>query len=538
MLTILAGFISSCQQDDIGTRNVGNWSDTTAIIKSSSTISFGFALDANLLQNNPAYKAVAAREANNATLISSLNHGQIVQNNGSLVFTNADAAVAAVPSGLDLYGFNLIWYQNQNATYLKGRTGIVIPVMPNLVENPGFETPGSGKTFANWTVLNSTNATFSVGTGTANVHAGANSCQADVTAAGGANYTVQILSDAVPVIPGASYTISYWIRGSAAGSIQFELRNNDGASTVNYQGGKAVTTTWTQISYNYAPLNTTLAIAFDLGGNVNTFYIDDVSITAPTPPPPSPAVIAAKLDTVMNSYITGTVNHFKSSIHSWAVVNEPLASDGSIRNNSNSTVGSNLFVWSNYMGKNFALKAFRYAHAADPSALLFIDETQLDMYKVKTDSLAKLVSYLKDSSQIDGIGVQFQVDQNSSTTPSTLANIDYAFQKLAATGKKIKISGLSVNANPVQKAAASFSATDPLILNNQAVTYQYIINSYIMNVPAAQRAGITISGVDDANSNVYLYPALTTRSTAPFLFNDHLAKKPSYSAVLQTIKGR
>ncbi len=79
------------------------------------------------------------------------------------------------------------------------------------------------------------------------------------------------------------HTISFYIKGAASQNIQFEIRPYSGATagSVNYQGGKAVTNSYTKISYDYAiPAGVTaMQLAFDLGGTQNTLYLDDVSIT-------------------------------------------------------------------------------------------------------------------------------------------------------------------------------------------------------------------------------------------------------------------
>ncbi|MBK6938509.1 MAG: endo-1,4-beta-xylanase [Chitinophagaceae bacterium] len=96
---------------------------------------------------------------------------------------------------------------------------------------------------------------------------------------------------------------------------------------------------------------------------------------------PTGAAVAAKLDELLGKYITPMVTRYKSKVKAWDVVNELLADDGNLRNNANSPApaGRNdWFVWSNYLGRDYALKAFNYAAAADPTALLFINDYNLE----------------------------------------------------------------------------------------------------------------------------------------------------------------
>jgi endo-1,4-beta-xylanase len=101
-------------------------------------------------------------------------------------------------------------------------------------------------------------------------------------------------------------------------------------------------------------------------------------------------------------------------------------------------------VWSNYLGRDYALKAFNYAKAADPTALLFINDYNLESRAVKLDSLIAMVTELKGKgAKIDGIGTQMHISRNTSYD-----GIDQMFKKLAATGLKVHISELDVRINP------------------------------------------------------------------------------------------
>ncbi len=383
LVASFSAFFISCRMDPVGIQNLANFSDTTAIIKSSTTIPFGFALDSALFLNNAKYKAVAIAEANSATLLNQLSHAKIVKADGSLDFTNSDALVIPVASaGLNLYGYSLIGNHDLNAAYLKTYSGIT---------------------------------------------------------AGLPTSTIQL-----------------------------------------------------------------------------------------------------KLDTAMNKFITQTITHYKDKIHSWAVVSEPLADNGSVGLNSGrSTTSSDVVVWSAYMGKDFALKALNYAHAADPTASLYMEESYLDVYAIKVDSLISYVNYLKGKgAQVDGIGVQLFINISNGTGLNTYANIEIAFRKLGATGLKIRISALSVNENPLAKPF--FDPTDVYKLNYQAETYKYIIDSYVKNIPAAQRTGITIWGIDDAHANLLIRADKNTpiTSISPLLFNGNFAKKPAFSAVFLSTNGK
>ena len=539
LLVVSAGFYTSCKMDTIGIRNNGSFTDTTAVLKTSTTIPVGFAVDNNF-NTNATYKTVVTTQGSSAVIAAALNHGSIVQSNGTFDFTNADALYTPVSAaGLDVYGYNLLWYQKQNASYLKSYAGIVLPPNPELLANPGFEASTSALT--NWSTYNAANgATVAADNVAADVHPGGSTvCMKVVNpvANPGSQYKVQVASDLINTTIGANYTVSYWVKAaSAGGSIRLSTQ-----PTAQYQGDQTIGTSWAQITWTINAKDAQTRILFDMGQAANTYYIDDASVKIVQAAPPVSA-IKAKLDTAMSTYIAATVGHYAGKVKSWAVINEPLANDGSIRTNGNTTVpigATDYLVWSNYFGKQYGINAFNYAKAADPNALLFIDESGLDVYKSKVDSLISYANFLvAQGCKVDGIGVQMKVNFDYSSSSSSYAVIDRAFQLLGQTNFKIRISSLSVNENPFKKP--DLSATDPIAMDGQAQVFKYVLDSYIKNVPAAQRAGVIFGGVDDNTSNVVLDPTTSpvTKSIAPLLFNANFAKKPAFSAVSQSLKGK
>jgi endo-1,4-beta-xylanase len=531
-----AGFFYSCKKDPVNVLSLGNFKDTAGTLKAATSFPLGLAVDYTPMKNNPTYLGIVSREASSVTFGYQMKHGAIVQNDGSFNYTSADDLFnVCTGAGLQVYGHTLVWHQNQNASYLNGITGGASgPSIPNLLLNGGFETAGSGKPWANWSVLNNSNGTFSTGSGTANVHGGAASLQA-VTTAGGNNYNTQIISDAITVTAGKTYTISYWIKAASAGSIQFEIRNNDGGATVKYVGGQPATTGFAQITYSYVPLGTQIQLAFDLGGNANTFLIDDISIIdAAAASAASPGAITGRVDSVMNRWITNVVTHYAGKVKAWDVVNEPMSDGGALRASSNTTAAAgatDFFLWQQYLGRDYAVKAFKYAKAADPNALLFINDYNLEYSSVKIDSLLAYVAEIKaKGAPVDGIGTQMHINILSS-----YALIDAAFQKLAATGLKVRVSELDVRINPSDKTGFSAQPLDPVLLAYQADMYKYVVSSYMKYVPAAQRYGITVWGVDDPESWI-----ITSQKKAdnPLLFDAGFKKKLAYSGFLQGLKGK
>jgi endo-1,4-beta-xylanase len=280
-----------------------------------------------------------------------------------------------------------------------------------------------------------------------------------------------------------------------------------------------------------------------MGAAAGTYYIDNVSVIDQTqassgsPSSSSPAV-AERVDSVLKLWIAGPngiVTRYAGRVKYWDVVNEPMSDEnGALRTSQTTPIPSpepsDWFFWSDYLGREGAAHAFEYAHQADPNALLFVNDYNLETSTAKLDSLIAYVKELQtDGAHIDGIGTEMHINYNTPT-----AGIDAAFQALAATGLKVKISELDIRINPNSTPGFASTPVSASLLTQQAAMYHYVVNSFIKNVPASQRFAITVWGVDDKHS-WYNTPTLVD---FPLLFDSNYVKKPAYAGVLQALLGK
>jgi endo-1,4-beta-xylanase len=523
---------SACKKDPNGVLNTGQFNviqDPGGPLKSVATgFPIGFAIDYTPFKNDPKYAATVAAEGSSVTFGYYMKHGAVVKDNGTYDFTRTDELVnLAGAAGLQIFGHTLGWHANQNAVYLKNYAGITVPAAAELSVNGGFENGGGS--LANWSTYNAMNgATIGVGSGATEVRTGTRSMKVvNPVANPGNQWRVQVASDLMNTEVGKQYTFVYWVKAAAAGgSIRLSTQTSGGGSA-QYQGDQNINSSaFGQITWTFTANSPQTRVLFDMGQAANTYFIDDASFKEVISAP-SGAQIALKLDTALNNFITTMVNRYKAKVKEWDVVNELFADNGAIRNTTNTDVSpADVLVWSHYMGRDYALKAFNYAKAADPTATLYINDYNLESSAAKVDSLVAFVNELKTKgAKVDGIGTQMHVSLNTS-----FAGIDAMFQKLAATGLKVRISELDVRINPTDKPDISRSATMDAY---QAHMYNYIINSYLKYVPPAQQAGITIWGVTDADS--WIVVTLRKRDY-PLLFDANYGKKAAYAGVLQGLK--
>jgi endo-1,4-beta-xylanase len=147
------------------------------------------------------------------------------------------------------------------------------------------------------------------------------------------------------------------------------------------------------------------------------------------------ALSGDSLHAAMIRHIQGVAGHFKGRIAQWDVVNEAIAEgdSGALREASPFTS----------LGPTYIDDAFRAAHEADPQALLFYNDYDIEAAgTAKSDAAYALVKRLKESGvPIHGIGFQMHVDPRQ--WPSA-ADIRKNFERFAALGVVIEVTEMDV----------------------------------------------------------------------------------------------
>lgn len=215
------------------------------------------------------------------------------------------------------------------------------------------------------------------------------------------------------------------------------------------------------------------------------------------------------LTQIMKDHINAVMGHYKGQIYAWDVVNEAFSDDGTLR----------ATLWSNTLGKGYIESAFRAARAADPAALLFYNDYNLEFTGAKQDAAFAMLSDFKTRGvPIDGVGFQahFQINADLSGVPSR-ASLTSTFSRFAALGLKVHLTELDVRVRVPGATTAELAA--------QASAYGDIV--------AACRAvqlceAIVVWGVSDAESWI---PSTFPGYGNALLFDNTFAKKATYTAV-------
>jgi endo-1,4-beta-xylanase len=92
----------------------------------------------------------------------------------------------------------------------------------------------------------------------------------------------------------------------------------------------------------------------------------------------------------MREHIYTVVGRYKGRIKGWDVVNEALEEDGTLRRS----------PWMTIIGDDYIVKAFQFAHEADPAAELYYNDYNLEFAGKRAGAVA-LVKKLEGGGRHD-----------------------------------------------------------------------------------------------------------------------------------------
>lgn len=225
----------------------------------------------------------------------------------------------------------------------------------------------------------------------------------------------------------------------------------------------------------------------------------------------------------LKDHITTVVNRYKGKIYAWDVVNEAIDDDSTkfLRNS----------LWYQICGDEFIAKAFEYAHAADPNAVLFYNDYNTERPE-KRERVYKLLKMLVDAKvPINGIGIQAHWSIFEPSADDLRATIE----KFSSLGLKVQVTELDISIYPWEKnrrakAAGESDAYTPELEQKQMEQYKKVFE--VFREYKNKITGVTFWNISDRHTWLDNYP-VGGRKNYPLLFDKDLKPKKAYWEVVK-----
>ncbi len=209
---------------------------------------------------------------------------------------------------------------------------------------------------------------------------------------------------------------------------------------------------------------------------------------------------------MLKDHVTRMVSRYRGKVWAWDVVNEALAEDGSLRDT----------IWLRKLGPNYIADAFHWARAADPEAMLFINEYGAEWDNRKSAALLGLVKKLReDGVPVQGVGFQAHLPYDRSA-----AGMAENLARFADSGFAVAVTELDVRVDLPATAEK---------LQQQARLYLDVVNA-CLSVSAC--VSVTVWGFTDAKSWI---PSYHKGFGAACLFDEAYGPKPAYRELMAAL---
>lgn len=235
----------------------------------------------------------------------------------------------------------------------------------------------------------------------------------------------------------------------------------------------------------------------------------------------------------MKEHIFTVVGRYKGRIHGWDVVNEAIDSDGQLRKSK----------WLEIIGEDYLVKAFEYAHQADPGAQLYYNEYDFEI-QPKCEGVIRLIKILQSKGvRLDGVGIQghWFLDY------PRMEEIESYILALSNLGVKLMITEMDISAlpfYPVDSQLVELSSLNPemqkkhnpypnalpdSVQKDLANRYAELFSLFHKHCDKFSR--VTFWAVHDGQS-WRSYVPIRGRTDHPMLFDRHCKPKLAFDAVV------
>ena len=220
----------------------------------------------------------------------------------------------------------------------------------------------------------------------------------------------------------------------------------------------------------------------------------------------------AHMKYLIERYIRTVMEHFKSKVTTWDVVNEPMGSDG---------LYSSIFTEA--MGETYIEYAFRVAHEVDPECSLFLNEQIVDYDSPQAKEFLNLLKRLVNINvPIHGVGLQcHHINQIHD-----LGGLRNYIRSIGDLGLEVEITELDMRLLLFGKHDDPYQA--------QGDQYQSVVK-VCLDDPSCK--GVTLWGLTDESNWMDAVPPFKWKSpNAPNIYDERMNKKPAYNGIWEALK--
>ena len=254
----------------------------------------------------------------------------------------------------------------------------------------------------------------------------------------------------------------------------------------------------------------------------------------------SPDTTSAEIEQIFVDRILTLGKQYAGKVHSWDVVNEVInVDDGRVDGLKDTTIsgirGEKYPAWLHYLGSEYIGQAFEIAAAADPNAMLVLNENGLTYSNVFGNSywekrraaVLKLLAKLRTKGiPVHALGIQSHLSAHHNREFDGQKFREF-LSEVASMGLKIVISELDVADNELPQ---DIKLRDRLVAE---AYYQYL--SVALDEPAVTT--VINWGLSDRHTWLsYFAPRKDGAEVRPLLLDEQYNRKPAWNAVAQALE--
>ncbi|MBV9406651.1 MAG: endo-1,4-beta-xylanase [Acidobacteriaceae bacterium] len=229
-----------------------------------------------------------------------------------------------------------------------------------------------------------------------------------------------------------------------------------------------------------------------------------------TPTPENKALLLQR----MQNHINAVVTHFGNAVYAWDVVNEPI--------DQSQPDGLRHTTWYQIIGPEYIADAFRFAHAANPNAELFVNDYDTTN-PARRAALYNLVStLLNEGVPINAVGHEMHDNIQYPSAQSFIDTVNM-FSQLGIDQQVTELD-MSVYTDSTSK----YTTVPDSVLAEQGYRYRDYFEAF--RQLKGQISEVTFWGMADDDTWLDTFPI--TRLDMPLPFDTSLQAKPAYWGII------